>query len=187
MGDPQLDKGGKDSTKARNLVHQTGISKHKGGEMLGKDDKNGVIWLYKVVHEGLSIRDCFFNDYELEHAPLGCRPKHPLIFEIKYVSEADALRVIREDENLDVNARDVDSMTALHHAVLNGYKRVVEELIKHDDIKPYLSNRRAESHASSERTQARRISHRSLLHTPKAHPSMQRVRSHHRGDKRGDD
>ena len=42
--------------------------------MLGRDDKNGIVWLYKATYEGLELRDCFFPDYELEEEPLGCRP-----------------------------------------------------------------------------------------------------------------
>lgn len=118
-GDPQLDKGGKDSTKGTQPSSaMSGFPRNKEGGMLGKDDKNGVIYLYKVVYEGLSIRDCFFSDYVLEQNPLGCRPKYPLIFEIKHVSEITAVFVIREDENLDLNDRDADGMTALHHAVI---------------------------------------------------------------------
>ena len=146
-GNPQLDKGGLDSTKGTQpAALMSGNSIHKDGRpVLGQDDKNGVIWLYEVVHEGLSIRDCFFSDYELEHAPLGCRPKHPLIFELKHGIEVRVLRMLKQDENLDVNARDADGMTALHYAVLYGYKRVVEELIKHDNIKPYVGNKKGQS------------------------------------------
>lgn len=134
-GDPELDKGGLDSTRGTQPSSaMSGLPRNKEGGMLGTDDKNGVIWLYKVVYEGLSIVDCFFSDYELENPPLGCVPKRPLIFEIKHVSEITAVFVIREDENLDVNARDADGLTALHHAVINGYTRVVEALLAEDTI-----------------------------------------------------
>ncbi len=140
-GDPQLDKGGKDSTKGTQPSSvMSGLHTSNEEVMLGTDDKNGVIWLYKVIYEGLSIRDCFFNDYQLEPEPLGCRPKHPLIFEIKHVSEITAVFVIREDETLDLNARDADGMTALHHAVLNGYTRVVEALLAADTIQVNIFN-----------------------------------------------
>ena len=134
-GDPELDKGGKDSTKGTQPSSaMTGLPRNKEGGMLGTDDKNGVVWLYKVVYEGLSIVDCFFSDYQLENPPLGCVPKRPLIFEIKHVSEITAVFVIREDENLDVNARDADGLTALHHAVIEGYTRLIEALLAHDAI-----------------------------------------------------
>ena len=134
-GEPGLSKGGQDSTKGTQPSSaMSGLPRNKEGGMLGTDDKNGVIWLYKVIYEGLSIRNCFFTDYQLEHEPLGCRPKHPLIFEIKHVSEITAVFVIREDETLDLNARDADGMTALHHAVIEGYTRVVEALLAEDTI-----------------------------------------------------
>ena len=102
--------------------------------MLGRDDKNGIIWLYKVTYEGLSIRDCFFSDYQLEHEPLGCVPKHPLIFELKHSSEGIAFDVLEEDENLDINAQDADGMTALHYAVLYEYNRLFKVLLGHKVI-----------------------------------------------------
>ena len=108
----------------------SGVSRNKEGGILGRDDKNGIVYLYKVSYEGLSLRDCFFTDYQLEHEPLGCRPKYPLIFEIKHVSEITAVFVIREDETLDLNARDTDGMTALHHAFINEYTKVVDALLR---------------------------------------------------------
>ena len=135
-GDPELNKGGLDSTKGTQpAALMVGNSIHRDGSpVLGQDDKNGVIYLYKVVYEGLSIRDCFFSDYQLENPPLGCIPKRPLIFEIKHVSEITAVFVIREDENLDVNARDADGLTALHHAFINEYMQVIEALLSFEDI-----------------------------------------------------
>ena len=100
--------------------------------MIGTDDKNGIVWLYKVIYEGLSIRDCFFPDYKLENPLFGCVPKRPLIFEIKHVSEITAVFVITEDENLDLNVRDADGLTALHHAVIEGYTRLIAALLAED-------------------------------------------------------
>ena len=135
-GDPQLDKGGLDSTKGTQPSSiMMGTSGHREEGMLGTDDKNGVIWLYKVVHEGLSIKNCFFPDYELENPPLGCVPKRPLIFELKHGIEVRVLRMLKQDENLDLNARDADGMTALHHAILNAYTEVVESLLAHPKIR----------------------------------------------------
>ena len=130
-GDPLLDKGGLDSTKGTQpAALMSGNSIHRDGRpVLGKDDKNGIVYLYKVVHDGLSIRDCFFSDYELENPPLGCVPKRPLIFELKHGIEVRALWMLEEDENLDLNARDADGMTALHHAFINEYTRVVDALL----------------------------------------------------------
>ena len=136
-GDPLLDKGGLDSTKGTQPASRMSGALWKGDEnnpALGKDDKNGIVWLYKVVHEGLSIVDCFFADYQLENPPLGCVPKRPLIFELKHGIEVRVLRMLKQDETLDLNARDADGLTALHHAFINEYMQVVEALLSFEDI-----------------------------------------------------
>jgi hypothetical protein len=117
-----------------------GNSKHRDGGMLGRDDKNGIVWLYKATYEGLALRDCFFPDYELEEEPLGCRPKYPLIFALKHGLEVIAILILEGDEGLDVNVRDADGMTALHHAVLNKYTRVVTALLQRADLRYYKNN-----------------------------------------------
>lgn len=172
-GKPGTSKGGLDSTRGTQPESSmAGSTWHKGehGEILkgvlGQDDKNGVIWLYKVSYEGLSLRDCFFTDYELEHAPLGCRPKYPLIFELKHGIEVRALRMLEEDEKLDVNAQDADGMTALHHAVSNGYEKVVEVLIAHADIKPFLKNKQGQNPLQL----AEKLQHDNLAQLIAAHP-----------------
>ena len=77
-GKPGLSKGGLDSTRGTQPSSiMMGASGHREEGMLGRDDKNGIIWLYKVTYEGLSIRDCFFTDYKLENVPLGCVPNIP--------------------------------------------------------------------------------------------------------------
>ena len=139
---PELSKGGSDSTKGTQPDSAMSVltTFHKGGGLLGRDDKIGIVWLYKVAYEGLGLRDCFFPDYELEVGPLGCRPKYPLIFALKYNHEVLAIVVLRDDPGLDVNVRDADGMTALHHAVLNNYTRVATALVQRDDINPSLKN-----------------------------------------------
>ena len=169
-GDPELDKGGKDSTRGTQPSSaMTGLPRNKEGGMLGTDDKNGVIWLYKVVYEGLSIVDCFFSDYQLENPPLGCVPKRPLIFEIKHVSEITAVFVIREDENLDVNARDADGLTALHHAVIEGYTRLIEALLAHDAITVNIFSNARRTPAQL----ARELKQLPLAQLIEAHPTAQ--------------
>jgi hypothetical protein len=116
-----------------------------GLEPIGVDDINGILWLYKHIHEGLPLEDCFFPDYELEEAPHGCRPKYPLIFEIKQGDEYWALKVIKDDRNIEINAQDQDGLTALHHAVLNGFEELVATLIAHKDIKPFLRDKQGRS------------------------------------------
>ena len=105
-----------------------------GDIQISQDDANGIVWLYKFYHENLALEDCIFPDYELEKSPDGCRPKYPLIFEIKHGFEGYALRVLDEDENTDINAKDGDGMTALQYAVIKGYPRLVDKLLAHQDI-----------------------------------------------------
>ena len=118
---------------------------------LGVDDINGIVWFYKHIYEGQPLKDCFFPDYEFEEFPVGCCPKYPLIFELKYGStlnnakEKYALRIIEEDQNLDVNAQDTDGMTALHYAVMQESTKVVRQLLADTDIKPFLRNQQGHS------------------------------------------
>ena len=101
---------------------------------ISQDDANGIVWLYKFYHENLALEDCIFPDYELEKSPDGCRPKYPLIFEIKHGSEGLAIQVIDFDKDTDINAKDGDGMTALQYAVIKGYPRLVDKLLAHKDI-----------------------------------------------------
>ena len=98
---------------------------------ISQDDANGIVWLYKFYHENLPLEDCIFPDYELEKSPDGCRPKYPLIFEIKHGDENLAIKVIDEDENTDINAKDGNGMTALDYALAKGYNRLVDRLVIH--------------------------------------------------------
>ena len=101
---------------------------------ISQDDANGIVWLYKFYHENLALEDCIFPDYELEKSPDGCRPKSPLIFEIKHGSELYAISVINSDENTDINAKDGEGLTALHYAVIKEYPKLVDKLLAHEDI-----------------------------------------------------
>ena len=103
-------------------------------DWVSQDDANGIVWLYKFYHENLRLEDCIFPDYELERSPDGCRPKSPLLFEIKYGNERIATKVIEEDEKTDVNARDSSGATALHYAAMKGYPKLVDKLLSHRDI-----------------------------------------------------
>ena len=106
-----------------------------GPRRIGQDDANGIVWLYKFYHENLPLEDCIFPDYELERSPDGCRPKSPLLFEIKHgPDERFAIKVIEEDSTTDVNAKDETGSTALHHALAQGYSRLLGKLLSHSDL-----------------------------------------------------
>ena len=111
------------------------------GSAVSQDDANGIVWLYKFYHEDLALEDCIFPDYELEQSPDGCRPKYPLLFEIKHnFEERYAIFVIDEDENTDVNAKDGDGMTALQYAVKKGYPKLVDRLLAFENIEVNLQD-----------------------------------------------
>ena len=112
---------------------------------LSEDDKNGIIWLYKATHEGLAINDCFFPDYVFEPERKGCRPKYPLIFEIKHRHSKFAVQMLDEDPKIDVNAQNDAGFTALHFAVRLQQTEVVKRLLAHPDIKPFLKDKRGRS------------------------------------------
>ena len=68
-------------------------------------------------------------------------PNIPIIFEIKQAGAKYALQILREDPNLDINAIDGDGLTALHHAVLNGYAHIVNALLARDGIDPNIKDK----------------------------------------------
>ena len=107
---------------------------HPWPTRISQDDANGIVWLYKFYHENLPLEDCIFPDYELEKSPDGCRPKSPLIFEIKHGHEEHAIFIINYDENTDINAKDENGMTALQYAIIKGYSELVYKLLSHEDI-----------------------------------------------------
>ena len=132
----QVSRGGLSTT----IGHQpasvmSGNVPRPSGTRISQDDANGIVWLYKFYHENLALEDCIFPDYELEKSPDGCRPKYPLIFEIKHGSEKLALRVIVGDENTDINAKDEKGMTALQYAVIKGYPKLIDKLLAFENIK----------------------------------------------------
>ena len=112
---------------------------------INEDDKRGIVWLYKYFYEDLASDDCFFADYVFEEEPRGCIPKYPLIFETKHNPPGHALKLLKDDPTVDVNAQDVGGMTALHYAVMSENERVVKVLLAHEDIKPSLKNKQGET------------------------------------------
>ena len=112
---------------------------------ISEDDKRGIIWLYKYFHEQQEAGNCFFADYiYLEEGGM-CEPKHPLIFETKHNHTKYALQILEDDPTLDVNAQDVNGMTALHYAVMYEKVEVVKALLAHEKIKPFLKNKYGET------------------------------------------
>ena len=101
---------------------------------IGKDDANGIIWLYKRTYENLALDNCLFPNYEFEQSPDGCRPTNPLIFEIRYGSVPFALQIIDQDKNLNINAHDQHGLAALHYAVTREQFTVVQKLLAHKNI-----------------------------------------------------
>ena len=124
---PSVTKGGLDATVGTQpaAVMAMWVYNHTG-DHLTEDDRNGIIWLYKAIYEDLDPANCLYPNYVLEKDPLGCVPKSPLIFEIRQGHELYTLEVLKEDENIDVNAQDDTGSTALHYAVKGGHVDVIK-------------------------------------------------------------
>ena len=135
----------------------------RGGK-LGMDDINGIVWLYKAAYEGVAANDCFFSDYVYEAETRGCRPKYPLIFEIKHSNRAKLM--LAQDPNLGINARDASGRTALHYAVMYKQWIVVERLLARADLSPYLRDREGKTAADI----AKQRGHAEIAEQILAHP-----------------
>ena len=111
---------------------------------LGEDDKNGIIWLYKYLHENHPGGDCFFADYVPDEQRKGgkgrCRPKYPLIFEAKHSLPITVKLILHDDPTLELNARDHTGMTALHYAVQRADTEMVKVLLAQANIKVNIPN-----------------------------------------------
>ena len=132
--------------QALSIMALVGLYDDDGMRQLFEDDKRGIIWLYKYTYENIDWEDCFFPDYVPEPEVRGCRPKHPLIFDIKHAPnqrfQSSTLQMLDHDPTLDVNAQDADGFTALHYAVMSDWERVVLRLLAHKDILPYLPDKK---------------------------------------------
>lgn len=110
---------------------------NNGNPFLTDDDIKGVQWLYKHYHRSEQItaeKRCFFEEYEF--VKRACRPKHPLITNLKQAHAHDqsgnspatniflnvAIKQIKEPngDNGKINAQDDDGNTAFHLAVKYG-------------------------------------------------------------------
>ena len=107
---------------------------------LREDDKRGIVWLYKVFYEDLSITDPYFSDYTFEEATGGFRPKYPILFELKQGFQGYAIEIIKEDPNMDINVRDGSGRTALDYAVIDEYLVVLYTLLSRPDLKVNATN-----------------------------------------------
>ena len=153
------------------MAAQPGLPRPRPFPYLKEDDKNGIIWLYKYYHENQPAGDCFFPDHVPVENALGlktlrsCEPRYPLIFEVKHGSRRNVLTILRDDPNLDLNARDSGGNTALHYAVRRGQVEIVEELLKQAGIKVNITNKKGRSPAQL----ARRIKRRDMARLIEAH------------------
>ena len=157
LGDTYVDRPRKPSVTKGGLAATVGtqpaavMSMHVFGltpSYITEDDIDGIIWLYKAVYEDLPPEDCLFPNYTFEADPKGCVPKYPLIFEIRQGHETFALDILKDDENIDVNAQDDIGLTALHYAVRavrNYDTRVVKALLKWDTINVNLTDARGQT------------------------------------------
>ena len=146
LADTYLSKGDKSSGGLASTVG-TQPSSSMAGVPPGvrEDDKRGIVYLYKATHEGIVPEDCLFSDYVYEEETIGCRPKHPLIFEAKYGYWVAVFRLLDNDPTIDVNTQDPTGMTALHHAAALGGENVVERLLEHKDIDPSLRDKQGQT------------------------------------------
>ena len=137
--------GGLDSTAGTQPESvMSGLYDPMKADAITEDDTRGIIWLYNYFYNGLTTKDCFFADYmyvEIKDWVGSCAPRHPLIFETKYNPPRFAVRILKDDPSIDINAQDASGMTALHYAVKYNKMEVVKALLAHHDIKPLLRNR----------------------------------------------
>ena len=134
---------------------------------LGNDDKNGIIWLYKYLHEDYDAGDCFFPDYIRVERDGICRHNYPLIFEAKHGAFETVQQILIDDPALELNARDSQGMTALHHAVARGSAEIVKTLLAQAGIKVNLFN----GHRRTPAQLARVLKQVHLAKMIKAHPT----------------
>ena len=146
-----------------------GLQRPRPFPYLKEDDKRGLIWLYKYYHEDQPAGDCFFPDYvpvEAQWKKLrACEPRAPLIYEVKHGAIQNVLTILRDDPNLDLNARDSGGNTALHYAVRRGQVEIVTALLAQAGIKVNITNKKGRTPAQL----ARRIKRRDMAKLIEAH------------------
>lgn len=117
---------------------------------LTRDDECGLLWHYTMIHEkptlpynfyfstpevlrGWDPNPCFCPEYKLVD-PFGCEPKQPLLFALKHNTDRIVVRMLREDENLDINGPDEEGMTPLLLATSKGYMETSAQLLTREDL-----------------------------------------------------
>lgn len=102
---------------------------------LTADDRYGIKHLYMLTdffkHSPTSRPVCTpeMEQEMLDDSLVGCRPRYPLIFSLKYANLSSFSMLIKTNrDSIDINARDKDGNTALHYAVATTVKDVVRVL-----------------------------------------------------------
>ncbi len=118
-----------------------------------RDDYLGVDMMYSYVTGAIdSLAECPF-EYEVEHFPkdaagknsLACRPKHPLLYAIKYKQWGVLETIINSPKyrlDVDINAQDGRGNTALHYSVIYVQHLLVKLLLAvyHKTISTTIKN-----------------------------------------------
>ena len=166
-GDDQSTGGLADTRGMQPSAEMAALSKCRAEDpCIEEDDRKGIIWLYKFTYENQPLNDCLFLDYVFEENPAGCRPKYPLIHEIKYGDYLTREWILDEDPNLDINARDINGRTALHYAAMYKQLPVVKKLLARPDLSPYLRDKQGKTAADL----ATEAGHDDIVELILAHP-----------------
>ena len=131
--------------------------------LLGDDDISGIKWLYRYFHQkDTSVETCPNDDYEFEIVDSkenisGCRPRYPLIFEVKQGHIEAARWLIRNAFDVEINAQDRWGNTALHYAAAYDYCYIIRDLLAKSNIYREATNNeeRTPLHYAEEREHRR--------------------------------
>ena len=148
------------------MAGMSGTTPKREPPYIKEDDRKGIIWLYKFTYENQLLDDCLFPDYVFEEDPAGCRPKYPLIHEVKYGHYLDREEILEQDPNLNINARDINGRTALHYAAMYKQLPVVKKLLARPDLSPYLRDKQGKTATDT----AKEAGHDDIVELILAHP-----------------